>query len=357
MSIWLIRAGSHGEYEQKFIQENRVYVCWEDLDVDLTKLRQRDELKAAITEHYPDTKPKAIQNWVSQIWPFAHEMKKGDLVVLPLKSQPAIQIAEMTGDYHFEPSGPDPYFHWRPVKWIAEAVPRAHFSQDILYTFGAFMTICRVQRNNAEQRIAAMQRNGWKPETIQASTKVMVPVTDEAAEDSDLEELARDQIAQLIAARFKGHGLTRLVEAILNAQGYTTYRSPEGADGGGDIIAGAGPLGFGKPRFCVEVKSESGPIDRPMVDKLLGAVSKFGADEGLFVSWSGFKSNVQRELVASFFRVRLWTQKELLEQLFTHYDHLDEDLKAELPLKEFGPLPRRKKHNTNLPLTFHLPQE
>ena len=201
------------------------------------------------------------------------------------------------------------------------------------YTFAAFLTICRVQRNNAEQRIAVMRGNGWKPETIQASTKVMVPVTDEAAEDSDLEELARDQIAQLIAARFKGHGLTRLVEAILNAQGYPTYRSPEGADGGGDIIAGAGPLGFGKPRFCVEVKSESGPIDRPTVDKLLGAVSKFGADDGLFVSWSGFRSNVHRELAASFFRVRLWTQKELLEQLFTHYDHLDEDLKAELPLK------------------------
>jgi magnesium chelatase family protein len=51
------------------------------------------------------------------------------------------------------------------------------------------------------------------------------------------------------------------------------------------------------------------------VDKLLGAVSKFGASEGLFVSWSGFKSNVQKELAASFFRVRLWTQKELLEEL------------------------------------------
>ena len=47
----------------------------------------------------------------------------------------------------------------------------------------------------------------------------------------DLEELAHD----LIAARFKGHGLTRLVEAILKAQGYTTWHSPEGADvdGGG----------------------------------------------------------------------------------------------------------------------------
>jgi restriction system protein len=29
MAICLIRAGSHGEYEQKFITENHVYVTWE----------------------------------------------------------------------------------------------------------------------------------------------------------------------------------------------------------------------------------------------------------------------------------------------------------------------------------------
>jgi restriction system protein len=83
----------------------------------------------------------------------------------------------------------------------------------------------------------------------------------------------------------------------------------------------------------VEVKSESSPIDRPAVDKLLGAVTKFGAQEALFVSWSGYKTNVQKELAASFFRVRLWTQKELLEALFAQYDNLEADLKAELPLK------------------------
>ena len=333
MAIWLTRAGSHGEYEQKFIQENRVYLTWDNLGVDLAKLTERPQLVAEMSARYPDTKPKAILNWASQVWPFAHEIKTGDLVVLPLKSQPAIQIGEVTGDYHYEPGGPDPYFHWRPVKWIGEAIPRSHFGQDLLYTFGAFMTICRVQRNNAEQRIAAMRANGWKPETIKATTKAAAQLTDEATEDTNLEELARDQIAQLISARFKGHGLTRLVEGILKAQGYTTYRSPEGADGGADILAGTGPLGFGSPRLCVEVKSESNPIDRPTVDKLLGAVSKFQADEGLFVSWGGFKGNVQKELAPSFFRVRLWTQKELLEQLFALYDHLDEELKAELPLK------------------------
>lgn len=66
MAIWLIRAGSHGEYEQKFIQENRVYVTWDNLDIDLGKLKQRADLTAAMTERYPDTKPKAITNWVGQ---------------------------------------------------------------------------------------------------------------------------------------------------------------------------------------------------------------------------------------------------------------------------------------------------
>ena len=245
-------------------------------------------------------------------------------------------MGEIVGDYQFEPAGPDPFFHWRQVKWVAEAVPRDNFGKDLLNTFGAFMTICRVQRNNAESRIEAMRSNNWKAETISTITQrgvVDAESADELGVDTDLEEQARDQIARLLMSRFKGHGLARLVEAILQAQGYTTYRSPEGADGGVDILAGSGPLGFGTPRLCVEVKSESTPIDRPTVDKLLGAMTKVGAQEGLFVSWSGFKTNVKKELAPSFFRLRLWTQKELLEQLFAHYDKLDEDLKAELPLK------------------------
>lgn len=335
MSIWLIRAGSHGEYEQKFIQEQRVFVTWDALDVDLAKLPQRGALTEAMNERYADTKPKTIQNWVSQVWPFAHEIKRGDLVVLPMKSQATIYIGEVTGDYHFEAAGPDPFFHWRSVKWIGEAIPRAHFGQDLLYTFGAFLTICRVQRNNAEQRIAAMRANGWKAETISQQVKPAASVaTVEDEDDTDLETLAQDQIARLIAVRFKGHALTRLVDGILRAQGYTTRVSPEGADGGADILAGSGPLGFDSPRLCVEVKSESGPIDRPTVDKLLGAMTKFNADQGLFVAWNGFKGNVQKELATQFFRLRLWSQKELLEQLFAYYDRLDPDLKAELPLKQ-----------------------
>lgn len=62
-------------------------------------------------------------------------------------------------------------------------------------------------------------------------------------------------------------------------------------------------------------------------------MTKCNADQGLFVAWNGFKGTVEKELVTQFFRLRLWSQKELLEQLFAHYDKLDADLKAELPLK------------------------
>ena len=100
-----------------------------------------------------------------------------------------------------------------------------------------------------------------------------------------------------------------------------------------DILAGIGTLGFGAPQLCVEVKSQDTPVDRPTVDKLLGAMSKFHGNQALFVSWGGFKNNVKRDLAQSYFRLRLWEKRDLLDALFATYDKLDEDLKAELPLK------------------------
>ena len=69
MPVWLVRAGSHGEYERKFIEEKRIYVTWNDLDVDLERLGGREDLLEALAQRYPDAKPKRIQNWSSQTGP------------------------------------------------------------------------------------------------------------------------------------------------------------------------------------------------------------------------------------------------------------------------------------------------
>lgn len=35
MGVWLFRAGSNGEFEEKFLTDNRVYLTWNNLNIDL----------------------------------------------------------------------------------------------------------------------------------------------------------------------------------------------------------------------------------------------------------------------------------------------------------------------------------
>lgn len=341
MELWLTRAGSHGEYEQKFLDEGRVYLTWGGFSGNISNMASRQELIEALERHNPDAKPKTLINASSQIWPFGKVMQIGDWVVLPSKKQPVVYVGRITGDYVHNSTGPDPYFHWRTVEWFGQEIPRSNFGQDLLYSFGAFMTICRIQRNNALARLQAMYKSGWQAENTKSVLNQSVitsgiqsdDVSNDETSETDLAEMANEQIVRLIEQKFKGHEFTRLVAAILKAQGYTIWQSPEGADGGADILASNGTMGFGEQRICVEVKSGTGTTDRPTVDKLLGAMSKFNATQGLFVAWGGFKQNVQKEMASSFFRLRLWSQDDLLEELFAVYDKLDDELKAQLPLK------------------------
>jgi restriction system protein len=197
------------------------------------------------------------------------------------------------------------------------------------------MTVCQVSRNDAEQRVHKMANTDWKSSlSVLAVSKQSEDGTTEDTEGlQDLAQAARDQLAKLIIARFKGHGMERLVDAVLRAQGYTTYLSPEGADKGIDILAAPGAMGFGEPRVCVQVKSGDTALDRPTLDQLIGVMQNVQASHGLLVSRGGFKTSVDKEEATQFFRVRLWDQGDLIDQVLTNYDKLDEEFRSELPLK------------------------
>lgn len=334
MALWLVRAGQHGEYEKRFLDEQRIYLTWEGLSHDLSKIESKPQLRSLLEEIYPTAPKGRIGNYVGQIWAFAKGIKPGDWVVLPSKHKPAVHIAEVTGEYTFVPDAEDPFFHYRTVKWIAEDIPRSNFDQDLLYSFGAFMTVCQISRNDAEKRVRLMAQSGWKPAIaqIQVNSEAESDVDSEAGFE-DIAQAARDQIAKVISARLKGHGLERLVDAVLRAQGYATHHSPEGPDKGIDILAAPGPMGFAEPRICVQVKSGDTPLDRPTLDQLIGVMQNVQATNGLLVSWGGFKSSVDKEIATQFFRVRLWDQDDLIDQVLTHYDKLDEEIRLELPLR------------------------
>ena len=150
----------------------------------------------------------------------------------------------------------------------------------------------------------------------------------------DVEQLARDQILAHIERYFKGHELSRLVDAVLQAEGYITKFSPPGPDGGVDILAGHGALGFDRPKLCVQVKSSQSAADVNVLRGLQGTMQTFQADQGLLVSWGGFNKIVEKEARISFFSVRLWDSDDLVEMVLRNYDRLSEELQNELPLKK-----------------------
>ena len=337
MALWLNRSGRHCEHESKFLDEGRIYLTWGGLDRDLSDFRDSKAIRRMLEEVYPEsTRGQRIQN-SGQMWAFAHKMAPGDWVAVPSKRK-TIHIGEITGDYTFDRKAENPYYHYHTVKWLETDIPRTNFDQDILNSLGAYTTICQIKRNDSESRVRAMRANGW--DAVETKPRVQTPddeveeATDESTEpDLDLEQIGRDHIARLIYSKYAGHGLESLVEAILNAQGFTTHHSAKGSDGGVDLLAAPDTLGFGRPRICVQVKSQTSFLDRPVLDQLLGTMQNVDAEQGLLVCWGGFKKTIKQEVARLYFKVRMWDQKDLIDQFLAVYDKLDEDLRAEIPLK------------------------
>lgn len=330
MALWVVRAGRHGEQQETAIKENLVCHAWNELP-DYSTYSSRDELRQLYQKLNPRDSEKQVTAGLGQVWRFAKEIQQGDLVALPLKTEAAFAFGRVIGNYQYNLVAPN-VMHIRRVEWI-KTIPRSALPSDILLSMSGMLTIFKVSRNDAESRV----RKLLESPTIATESvpEITASEADEPAGDDtvNLEEAARDEILKFIQAKFKGHDLARLVDAILRAQGYKTEVSPPGPDGGVDILAGSGPHGFDRPRLCVQVKSGSGAEGQKTYNELLGVVTKFDSEQGLLVSWGGFTNPVKQDARKAFFTIRLWDQGDVVNAILQNYDRLDDEIKAELPMK------------------------
>ena len=338
--VWLVRAGRQGEDDDANLENGLAIIGWQDVP-DLTGTSDKDEVRERVRQRFPEPPPNAV----TQLTSFAVSMQVNDIVALPLKTRPGlIALGRVTGPYSYKDvDGIER--HTRPVDWIRTDVPRSDFGQDLLYSLGSLLTICRIQRNEADRRIAAMLNESRDPD-IRPS--IEIPKHQEADESDavddsgppNINDVAHQQVLDHIRLNFPGHELARLVEGVLKAEGYFTQLSTPGPDGGVDILAGQGPVGFGPPRICVQVKATEGATDVNVLRSLQGTLSNFNADQGLLVSWGGFTSASRREARQSFFKVRLWDANDLVHAVYGNYERLTEQIRAEIPLERVWTLVR-----------------
>jgi len=155
-------------------------------------------------------------------------MKKGDLVVVPSKIKPIVHVGKITSDYIFEISNEPLYRHIRLVVWLKELL-RKDIDQDLLYSFGVFMTICQIASNDAESRIMKIIDKGAIPKVApQTNYRIYNALDISEGEKIDIEADARQEISDRLIAKYKGHGILKVIEDILESKVYTTFVSPPG---------------------------------------------------------------------------------------------------------------------------------
>jgi restriction system protein len=334
--LWIVRAGAHGERELAAIAQSKLLPGFLEVG-DLSAGKDRDAILAQLQEVLPNQGENRLRNFAAQLNQFVNTIQVGDYVVMPRKVTNGVAIGIVKGGYEFDADSE--YKHSRAVAWEEESLPRDTFKQDLRHSFGAFMTICEIKRNAALERVKAVIEKGADPGALLGKQgHVPIATADESVEadeyQTDIEDIANQQIISLIKSEFAGHALADLVAELLRIEGFTTKVSPPGADGGVDILAAGGTLGLGEDRVCVQVKSGDGPANHDVVLRLIGSVSNTQARTGLLVSIGGVNAVAQKELDNNFFKLRLWQMPDLLKALFRSYGELSDETRAKLPLKQ-----------------------
>lgn len=344
MTAWVVRAGRNGEHEDWNLAEGCVASGWASYG-DLSGCRTREDVRALVDAQDPNDAPMRCANRAGQLWALRDGIKKGDLVVQPMKSKPGyLAFGRVNGGYRFDAAQQNPaHRHRIPVTWNPELVARSVLKDDLLNMVNAAMTVFSPSRNNAALRLEAVATGkadpGFGAAVVRAPERFQ-PVDDATTTDvSDpvtvpTLDAIRDRIRTHLVENFSGHKLTGLVAEILEVLGFVCDVSPAGPDGGVDILAGCGPLGLDQPTLIVEVKSEPTAVSAKELRSLHSAMTQHSADQGLFVAWGGVTAPAKREFLQQRTRLRIWDAEQLLEQLFATYDRLSAGTQGAIPLKQ-----------------------
>ena len=284
---------------------------------------EREAFKEAFANAYNHGPRDNIATTAGQPYRFVHELKAGDLVLYPRKLDRRVYYGQVTGEYLHD-SAKNAYFpHMRSIEWVKEKDrPRTDFSQGALREISSALTIFQVKTYQDEFR-SALEGEVFAPPVDEDPTVALVA--------EEIEETTRDFILKTLSKELKGHPFADFFAHLLNVMGYRTRTSPEGPDGGIDIIAHKDELGFEPPIIKVQVKSTEGNVRRPDVQSLFGTVGE--GEHGLVVALGGYTAQAL-EFERHNTKLRLIDGQELLNLILAHYECFDPKYKALMPLKQ-----------------------
>ena len=144
-NFWMVRAGTRNELIDSFRERGLVAVSWTEVG-DLSDNITVDSIENIVEEKYESKNTRQISGCAGQLFRFAHEIGKGDIVLTYDQSSRTYFVGKVTGPYAWKPStAPEGYPHVRQVNW-QEMIHRDEFGRFAKNTLGSSLTVFSLAR-------------------------------------------------------------------------------------------------------------------------------------------------------------------------------------------------------------------
>ncbi len=156
-AVWVVRAGYWGDEEPIALENDVATIHWNELR-DLSGITSKEQLAEMYRRINTEETTNQAGMAVYQVWAFRSQIRKGDLVILPLvRMWHALAIGEVTGTYAYRTDLGKEVLHTLPVEWFIADLPRSRLDEDLAKALGRPPTVYRIKTpSDAEQRFRAI---------------------------------------------------------------------------------------------------------------------------------------------------------------------------------------------------------
>jgi len=328
--VWMVRAGRGGVHAEEFESQGRVAIGWAFVG-DLTTIADKKEIEQLIVREKPEYKKGKVNITVSQLSRFRFDMREGEYVITYNGETRDYLIGEIISGYEYIP-GPE-LCHTRRVKW-EKKISRDALSTSTKNFLLAWNALFLLSEEVASEMLGIVTQTRTE-EDIESDEGKVNEMEDEQEEEEldilryEVIDKAREFIKDAVL-KLEWDDMQDLVAGILRGMGFKTTVSQKGPDMGRDVVASHDGLGLTEPRIIVEVKHRGGQIGSHEIRSFVGGLKP--GDKGMYVSTGGFTKEGKYEAKGSNIPVALVDLGTLVGLLVDHYDNLDPDTKALIPL-------------------------
>lgn len=324
-TMWMVRSASGGRLADEFKEQGIVAIGWSPLG-DLAQYKDKEAILVAARKQWPDWSDGKYMSSASQLHRFKEQLHKDDRVITYDSSRRIYHVGTISGAYAYKPGLIDLFPNTFPVKWEGE-VDRDKLAVSTRNSLGSTLTLFKVRESAADEIERVL--------TGQTATGTIGSGDDEGEDEEALLDRYKLEAFEIIkdrVNRLDWDAMQELVAALLRAMGYKTQVSKPGPDRGVDIMASPDGFGFESSRIIVEVKHRGQPTGAQQVRSYLGGRHK--DDKGLYVSTSGFTKDARYEADRAGIPVMLMDIDALVKAILQHYDEMDMEGRALLPLRK-----------------------